>query len=179
MREAVGSALLSSHLESHEYECAIDRIGALSRATSLGSALWRWGYAGDTQALGSALKHLLRKAQRKLKVYKGHRDFETLLNTCKLVLYEWKFRNCMGCGGGGEIESDFDSTGKGTQVKCSVCSGTGTKRYSNEERMEALKLSDFNEFKRAENMISQVWVCLAGADGGTGAVVRDQLEHHI
>src|SRR6185503_2564751 len=108
MREAVGAALLSSHLETKPHESPIDRVGALGRATSLGSALWRWGYAGDTSSLGSALKHLLRKSQRRLRIYKGNKEFPVLINACKQVLYEWRYQNCQTCGGGGDIEADFE-----------------------------------------------------------------------
>lgn len=176
IRETIGAALLSSHLESQVHESAIDRIGALSHATRLGSALWRWGYSGDTQSLGSALKHLLRKAQRRLKLYKGHRDFPLLLNTCKMVLYEWRFQHCQHCGGGGELESDFDLTGKAILVKCNVCTGTGKKRYSDAERMLALNVDDPYIYRKWERQISQVWICLAGADGQTSATCRVQLE---
>lgn len=176
IRETVGAALLSSHLETHDtHESAIDRIGALSRATSLGSALWRWGYAGDASSLGSALKHLLRKAQRRVKVYKGSKDFPLLLNTCRMVLYEWRFQNCQHCGGGGELESDFDLTGKAITVKCNVCSGTGKKRYSDGDRMAALNI-DPHVYAKWEKKIADVWICLAGSDGQTGAICREQLE---
>lgn len=175
IRESIGSALLSSHLETQVHESSIDRIGALSRATALGSALWRWGYAGDASSLGSALKHLLRKAQRRVKVYKGHKDFALLLNTCKMVLYEWRFHNCESCGGGGEVESDFDLTGKSTKVKCHVCTGTGKKRYSDGERMAHLNIEP-HLYRKWEKQISEVWICLAGSDGGTGAICREQLE---
>ena len=175
LRESVAFSLLSTHLETQPHESAIDRIGALARSTALGSALWRWGFAGDASSLGSALKHLLRKAQRRVRVYKHHKDFPLLEATCKMVLYEWRYNNCQHCGGGGEIEADFDRTGKGTKITCHVCDGTGMKRYSDMERMAALNIESA-KYAAWQKNISDVWVCLSAADCGTGAICTEQLE---
>jgi hypothetical protein len=172
LRESIAHSLNSTHLEPSEFECAIDRIGALARTTALGSALWRYGYGGDESAARSVIKHLLRKAERRTKIYKHHDDFKLLKKTCVMVLHEWKYKGCMGCGGAGEISSEK------LKVVCQPCGGTGLHRFSDQERMTALNI-EREKYAAWQRNISDVWICLAGADGGTGAVCREQLEHKI
>lgn len=171
VRELVGTALLSTHLETRPYESAIDRVGALGRATDLGRALYHWGYAGDETSLRSAYKHLLRKAQRKVKVYRHHKEFPILERVCKMVLFEWRFPLCHSCGGAGELVTDQ------LRVICQTCSGSGKKRYSDEERMQALGVEavSYAEWERA---VAQVWLCVSSADLNAEHVCRHQLEHH-
>jgi hypothetical protein len=171
MREAVGRALNSSDLAQHEYEAAIDRVGALAKATELGRALFHWVYGGDETASRSAYKHLLKKAQRKTRVYRHHKEFSLLEAVVKLVLYEWKYQHCIACGGAKE----FMDEEKKLKIVCQTCRGSGKRRYSDGERMDALKMDAFT-YKRWERNISEVWHCVTGADISTAVVCRAQLE---
>lgn len=172
LREAVGSALLSSHLETiEERESAVDRVGALARATKLGSAMWRWKYALDASSQATALSALLRKAQRRTKVYKHHKDFPILMRACKLVLSEWYTPNCRTCGGRGEFVDEEQKL----RIVCQSCEGLGTHRFSDRERIAALKVSP-ESYRVWADRIGQIWLCLAGADAGTSVVCRYQLE---
>lgn len=172
LKEAMGHSLNSSHLESlNERETDIDRVGALSRATKLGSALWRWRYAGDTKSAPSALSALLRKAQRRTKIYKHSKDFSILQRVCKLVLSEWYYPHCRECGGRGEFVDESIRL----RVVCKVCEGSGNHRYSDKERMAALGIQD-SAYQVWSKRIAAVWLCLAGADAGTTMVCREQLE---
>ena len=172
IRELVGTSLLSSHLETREEaESAIDRVGAISRATKLGSALWRWKYAGDNRAAPSALSALLRKAQRNTKIYRHHRDFTMLQSVCKLVLSEWYSPNCRECEGARE----FVDEERRLRIVCAICNGTGLHRFSDEERAVSLKIHP-RFYPPWADHVSSVWRCLAGADIGTSAICRVQLE---
>lgn len=168
LRELVGTSLLSTHLETkEERESAIDRVGALGRATKLGSALWRWKVAGDPGAAPTALSALLRKAQRRTKVYRHNKDFKLLTKVCKMVLAEWYFPNCRECGGRREFVDEK------LRVVCAVCNGTGLHRYDDRERFLTLGIPQSELW---EKRIAEVWLCLAGEDHGTQVVVRYQLE---
>lgn len=171
MREAVGRALNSSDLSQQEYETAVDRVGALARATDLGRALFHWGYAGDETASRSAFKHLIRKAQRRTRVYKHHKEYPLLERVVKLVLYEWKYQGCIACGGAGE----FVDEDKKLKIVCQNCRGSGKKRYSDSERIEALQVDVFT-YKRWEANIALIWQVVTGADIAAAVVCRAQLE---
>ena len=169
LRELVGRSINSSDLETHEHESAIDRIGALGRATALSSALWRLGPGGDTTSTGSALKHLLRKAQRRTKVYKGHKDFKMLNRICYMVLSEWLKPQCRTCDGRAQIENNQ------LTVICHICGGTGLHRYSDMERCHQLDIEPV-AYRRFEKIVADVWLCLSGADAGAIYTCRQQLE---
>lgn len=172
IREAVGHSLHSSHLEPvFERESDIDRVGAISRASKLGSALWRWRYSGDSSAAPSAFSALLRKAQRRTKIYRHHKDFQILQRVCKLVLSEWYSPNCKVCKGAGEF------TDEKLRIVCQACEGLGNHRYSDMERMSALGISRENYAKWAQR-IADVWLCLSGSDAHTAMICRIQLERN-
>lgn len=172
MREAVSNALVSSHLEPIlEREAPIDRIGALGRATRLGRALWHWKLGLDEASGRSALKHLLRKASRRLRVYKHHREFGLLIKMCKLALREWHDPLCKMCGGAKEFKADDQKL----LITCSTCSGSGLHRYSDMERAIALNL-DPEAYRFVDRRFSEVMLCLRGCDGATSYKCREQLE---
>lgn len=171
IREVVGNSLLSAHLETSYRESPIDRVGALARASDLGRALWHLKYANDATAAPGAFKHLLRKAQRRTKVYKHHAEFELLKNVCTMVIHEWLNPQCSACGGGGE----FVDEEKKLRVACQVCSGVGKKRFSDGERMAQLNIEP-SIYRRWEGHIASVWTCLSSADAQAGATCRQQLE---
>ena len=175
LKELVGRALNSSDLAQHEYETAVDRVGALGRTTKLASALWRVGYGGDQTSLGSALRHLLRKAQRRTRVYKGSKDFPMLNRIGYLVLSEWLNPACRSCGGRQKLELNQEAAGSRATVVCHVCDGTGIHRYSDMERAHQLNI-EIGAYRKVDKMVSDVWACLSGADVEGVYDCRFQLE---
>lgn len=172
MRELIGCALLSSHLETvEERESAIDRIGALGRASKLGRALWHWKYAGDADSARSAYKHLVRKAMRRTKIYRHSRDFKLLEKICTAVLHEWLHPNCRTCGGKGA----FIDEERNLKITCSTCSGSRLHRYSDQERAQALGV-DPQAYRFIDKRFHTVVLCLHGGDSGVVYTVREQLE---
>jgi hypothetical protein len=169
VRELVATSLLSSHLETQPHESAIDRIGALGRATDLGRALYHWGYAGDESALRSVYKHLIRKAQRRARVYRHHKEFPLLERICKMVLFEWRHPLCLDCGGAGELVAEK------LRAMCQTCSGSGRKRYSDGERITALAIEPAS-YERWERVISDVWFIISDSDRDTEYRCHQQLE---
>lgn len=172
MRELVSRALLSSHLETiEERESAIDRIGALGRASKLGRALWHWKYAGDDSSARSAFKHLLRKAMRRTRIYRHSREFGLLEKICVAVLNEWINPNCHTCGGKGA----FVDEERNLKITCATCSGSRLHRYSDRERAMAIGV-DAQAYRFIDKRFHTVMLCLHGADGGAAYTVREQLE---
>jgi hypothetical protein len=169
VRELVGTSLVSNHLETKPHESAIDRIGALGRATDLGRALYHWAYGGDESSLRSAYRHLLRKAQRRTRVYKHHKEFSILEKVCQMVLFEWKNQLCGDCGGAGELVTEK------LRMVCHTCSGSGKKRYSDEERIAALAIP-VGSYPRWEKAVNDVWWIVTGADMDTEGCCLRQLE---
>ncbi len=170
LREAVAHSLNSTHLEPiNERESNIDRIGALGRATKLSSALWRWKYGGDSHSAPHALHALLRKAQRRTRIYRHSKDFHILERICKLVLSEWFHPNCRVCNGAREFSEDK------LVIVCQSCNGSGLHNHSDRERMIVLNMVDGEYVKWAEK-VAEVWLCLSGADAGGAVVCRYQLE---
>lgn len=167
----MGRALNSSDLAQHEHESAIDKVGALARATDLGRALFHYGYAGDESAARSAYKHLLRKSQRRVRVYRHHKEFNLLQRVVALALYEWKNQGCLSCGGAGQLVDED----KKLKISCVTCDGSGKRRHSDGERMASLRIDTFT-YKRWEKNIAEVSLCLMGADTGAAYTCRMQLE---
>lgn len=171
MREAVGRALISSDLSTYEHESAIDRVGALAHANKLGRALWHWAVALDESAARTAYKALLKKAQRRVRVYQHHRDHRLLERVVTMVLYEWRYQGCLTCGGAGQLIDEE----KKLKLSCVTCDGSGKRRYSDGERMASLNIDAFT-YRKWERNIHEIWLCLTGSDVGAGIVCRFQLE---
>lgn len=167
----MGRSLISSDLETQEYESAIDRVGALARATKLGSALWRYGYAGDETALKTAYNALLKKAQRRVRVYRHHKEFGLLERVVAMVLLEWKHQGCLTCKGAGQLVDDD----RKLKISCATCGGSGKRRYSDGERISALNIDPFT-YRKWEKNITEICLCLSGADVGAAYTCRAQLE---
>jgi hypothetical protein len=175
IRESVGRALISDHLESKHYESFIDRVGAHAWGSDLGRALWFWAVAGDERSAGSVFKHLLRKARNRLGISKGHRENKILELICVLVMYEWRYPGCLNCGGIGYVDGNFGASGSMARIICHSCSGSGKHRYEDVMRMEFLKV-DMERYKKFEGHISKVSAVLSVFDLDTVAICRKQLE---
>ena len=170
MRASVGAALNSAHLEPAEWECAIDRVGALARASKLGRLLYHWQYAGQDRFRGPVLAELTAKAGYRLRISRAHRDRRVLERACKQALVEYHGPNCPTCTGAGEVMSGP------LRLSCEDCLGTGRHRYPDEERMRALHV-DHEEYRdRWDARINQIIGILRRADGATTRECRRQLE---
>lgn len=169
MREAVGAALVSNHLETIESrESAIDRVGALAHATKLGRLLFHWRYAGQGEA-NAVLEELLIKARRRFQIAKGHKDHDLLIRACKQAMREYYSPECRACGGAREVVE------KKLRVLCWRCDGSGLERHSDGVRVQALRLD--HEAYRAtwEARLTTILQILGAADAGAAADCHNQL----
>jgi len=94
IREAVGAALLSTHLETQAHESAIDRIGALARAGKLGRALYHWAMRAGALR-GSGPPGDATQSRRRLRIGKFHEEHPTW-SCCQQAMREWYAPQC-GC----------------------------------------------------------------------------------
>lgn len=168
IREAVGAALLSTHLETQAHESAIDRIGALAHASKLGGLLYHWRYAGQGRYAGPVLREMLRKARRKLKIGRFHVDHPILVRACKQAMREWYAPQCSNCHGARETVMEK------LRLVCPVCAGSGLRRYSDPERLEALRL-DRSAYLAWEPRMRELLLILTERDGSAARTVRSQL----
>lgn len=168
IREAVGAALLSTHLETQAHESPIDRIGALAHAGKLGRLLYHWRYAGQGRLAGAVLQELLRKARRRLRIGKYHVEHPLLIRACKQAMREWYAPQCGSCQGAREIVSNS------LRLVCPVCAGSGMRRYSDAERLDALKL-DPAGYRTWEPRMRELLLILTERDGASAGVIRYQL----
>lgn len=141
--EIVAFSLHSNHLESKEHECAIDRIGALGKAGDLAARLWHAKHGGIEQAIGYAQRLLVDAATKKLRMPKNTPKYARLIIACEQALYEWLTPQCRACGGSGwlMVPRYITVEGADADIPCSICSGVGVHRYSDEDRARGLGLS--------------------------------------
>lgn len=168
IREAVGAALLSTHLETQAHESAIDRVGALAHAGKLARLLYHWRYAGQGRYAGPVLQEMLRKARRKLRIGKFHVDHPILVRACKQAMREWYAPQCPDCQGAREIVSDS------LRLICPRCAGSGLRRYSDPERLNALHLDRIGYQPWAPRM-RELLLILTERDGAAGRIISHQL----
>lgn len=168
IREAIGAALLSSHLETQAHESAIDRVGALAHASKLGRLLYHWRYAGQGRYAGPVLAELARKARRRLRIGKFHEEHPTLIRACKQAMREWYSPQCGNCQGAREVVTNK------LRLVCPVCTGTGLRRYSDIERLNALAL-DRAGYEPWNGRMRELLLILTERDGDAARVVRHQL----
>jgi len=168
IREAVGAALLSTHLETQAHESAIDRIGALARAGKLGRALYHWRYAGQARYAGPVLQEMLRKARRRLRIGKFHEEHPTLVRACQQAMREWYAPQCGMCQGAREVVSNK------LRLICPVCAGSGMRRYSDAERLDALQVEPAT-YQAWEPRLRELLLILTERDGAAARTIRMQL----
>ena len=169
MREVVGAALNSGHLEPSDYrEVPIDRVGALARATTLGRLLWHWKYA-DQPIAHKVLPELVRKAQGRFQISRRHPDYTILIAASRQILVEWYFPKCRSCRGAAEQVIDRK------RVQCPTCGGTGLHWYSDFERMDGLDLNR-SSYRRWEPRLRDLHLIVSAADVGAVLTCRAELE---
>jgi hypothetical protein len=147
-------------------ETAIDRVGALARASRLGRALWHWRYAGQPNH-AEVLTALVRRGSKRLQISNRHPEYEILVRACKQSLLEWYFPKCRSCRGAAEQIINKK------RVLCPNCGGTGLHRYGDYERMDGLGLSR-QQYRRWEPRLRDLHLILSGAD--VSAVIRCRTE---
>lgn len=166
LRKLVASALTASDLsDSSLLETALDRIGALAFSDELGGRLWRVKWAGDAKSVEPALALLTHRCR----LVARHAPFRRRL--CEVALQEWLDENCASCGGRRYIMAS-ESHAKHT---CTVCDGTGLKRYSDQWRMRQLGL-DKDAYRKWERRFATIHERIAEADAQAWRDVAQQLE---
>lgn len=157
IREGVVRSILSNHLEHDSHETAerlrdIDRVGAFGLgAGKLAQFLMHWQASTNDEErvlwLRRAWRLLIRRTAKDLKIRNvgeaGKRSYAVLERACFQMLIEWSNPECQTCAGVGKIgvkRYEINNEVKVDDLICHACSGTGTKRYTDFERMRALNI---------------------------------------
>ena len=146
--DITGSSLKASTIR----EVPLDRIYALASASPLGASLWRLKYAHDAKAYHRSVVILSAKSRGIAP------KFTLRLKLCKTVLTEWLDEHCRACGG-----RRFVMAAAGVKHVCTVCDGTGLRRYSDQWRMRQMGL-DQKTYLRWERKFAAVHQKIADAD---------------
>lgn len=159
LRKLLASDVTGSSLKgSPVYEVPVDRIYALGAANPLGSALWRLKYAHDPLAHRAAISRLSLRTKSLV------RTIELRAKLCRTVLQEWLDDTCRKCGGRRFLVGE-----KGVRAACTLCEGTGLRRYSDQWRVRQMGLDSrtyYNggwdrKFAKAHNLVAdadfQAW----------------------
>ena len=170
MRVIVGASLNSGHLETKEHESAIDRVGALAKATKLGRLIYHWMYARQDRFSGPVLSELLVKAAHRFQISEMHPDRKTLVRACSQAMLEYHSPQCHFCAGAGEtIDGNLKTI-------CHACSGGGKRRYPDGERAYALGIDRTIYEQGWGDRVHTLLDILASNDSGAAAECRLQLE---
>lgn len=148
---------LGSTLESSYHEMPVDRLGAFSRGTRIGTLLWRLKYSHDAASYKPVV-YLIAK-QQSLESPIGMRLVE-------MALREWMLPQCQTCLGARELIVGPK------RIICTDCGGYGFKRYSNRERDKFLGC----RFKPWHKKYNKVWAVIVGGDRTTSWTMNEQLE---
>jgi hypothetical protein len=150
LRELVGVACTSAHLESHEgREGAIERVGALAYAQHatgerLSALLWRAKYSRDAIAARSAARALT-----KLLAGEGLMAADEALVFSSRLIAEWIADKCAACGGTGlqeilagrRIRPRGIGIGYGHLAACLACHGSRRARPDHKARAQLFGLA--------------------------------------
>jgi hypothetical protein len=173
MREILAASLYSSDLEPAEWEVSIDRIGALRGSSALGSALFRWRFGQDRSSRGKAYVLTLKLASRKLRIAPRHPVFQVLRRAVKQALVEWAQPQCRACSGAATIHVDRQAGLSGIDHICMTCGGTGSHRYGDIERRDALGVDKLGEWT---NRLSLIRNLISAHEIGVSVGARRELE---
>src|SRR5262245_11962193 len=168
MRQRLGVALLSRDLDHHEFECAVDRVGALAHGSKLGRLLYHWKHA-DQPDSARVLQALTKRARKRFGISPRHPDTKILERACVQAMTEYYAPQCRNCNGAGELIA------ANLRILCNTCGGSGLRRYPEAERMSALGI-EWNAYRHTwEPRLVELGLMLAGADNGTTASAIHQL----
>jgi hypothetical protein len=159
VREGVIRSILSNHLEHSTPEAAqrvmdVDRIGAFGLgAGKLAQYIMHWqastGEAESVLWLRRAWRLLIRRTAKDFRIRNvgdaGRRSYAVLERACFHVLTEWAHPECLTCSGVGKVGVKRYEINNQVQVDdliCQGCSGTGTRRYTDQERSKALGINN-------------------------------------
>ena len=124
--ERLSSSCVDSNLSSCEGKIrAIEHVGALSGASSIGSDLMR-ARDYDAGALRRAILLIARKARNELRLGMG--PAQQLSTVACLELMHWQCRICHGAS---------EQVISGIRQTCPACGGTGVHRWRDKERAAA------------------------------------------
>lgn len=162
MREALGRAMNAEDLSPQEYECAVDRLGALAFGDGLGSSLLWVMLAGERDKLKTLAHDLAARLACRTNVTAD------CLRIAILAITEHLYPNCRVCNGAASVKSD-----NGVLVDCLGCSGTGLHYYRDEERA---KITGFSWRPRLSRLVNISHQLLTAAEINVIVEVRRQLE---
>ena len=147
------------------HEVPLDRIYALGTTDALGACLWRLKFANDPTTYRRAVALLGARS-------KGiERLFTSRIVLAKTVIREWLDDNCRKCGGRRMIPA----TSTSAQAACTLCDGTGLRRYSDQWRMAQVGADPKTYHHRWERKFAAVHQIVADADLNTWRDVARQL----
>lgn len=158
VREGVIRSILSSHLEHESLETAsrvmdVDRVGAFGLgAGKMAQFLMHWQASTSDEEkalwLRKAWRLLIRRTAKDFGVRNkgdaGKRSYAVLERACLQVLSEWSNPSCVVCIGVGKVGVKRYEVSHDIQlddVICQGCNGTGTRRYSDQERMQFIGIN--------------------------------------
>ena len=166
LRKLIASDITGGNLkESPFYETALDRIFALGTSDALGSALWRLKYANDRGSYERVVALLSHRAKSLAPT------LPLRLRFVRVVLMEWLDENCRACGGRRFIMAS-DTHAKHS---CTLCDGTGLRRYSDQWRMRQMGL-DQRAYRKWERRFAALHQKIADADLQTWRRIAEELE---
>ena len=142
--ERLSQSVVTDTLEHSELKVMpVDLVGALSGASSLGSAMFR-AADGDVFAFRKAILLLAREAMNDQKI--GQSAASRLAYVAIREVIHWQCRKCNGAGQ--VIVGDL-------KVVCDKCGGMGVHRWSDKERADLLKVKSWNQWdKRYTEVLS-------------------------
>ena len=132
IRERLLHDLAEGDLTPGKGQAPVDRIGALARASRLGSAIKRL----QVEVRGVTVNNAVLELHRAL--WQGYprsraMDSQARANLCRIVVMEMAQPHCRTCTGRGTTK-DRES---GRLVPCPACAGAAVHRYSDSEREAA------------------------------------------
>jgi hypothetical protein len=173
MRESLSRSLYSAHLEDGVGERPIHRVASLRASTALGSALFRWKWAGDKRCRGVAFILTLAWASKTLRIAPHNPSFPLLKRAVKQALVEWHSPNCRACQGLGMIHVERHGGLVGVDHTCPTCGGAGAHRYSDLDRSQTLGLASIGKWTERIETIRRR---LSAQEIGVSVGARRELE---
>lgn len=165
LREPFASTSIAGLGWDENREKAIDRVAAAGKASELGVNLWKARYMLEVKAYQSTREGLVALYRERYR-REEPRLVASVIDQC---LHEFLSPFCGSCNGAKEMMAGD------LKVTCQSCSGTGVRRYGNEERARAMKIS-FGLLKRMEHKFKWLLGEMQGLDRDVNKVLADQLE---
>lgn len=162
MRKSLGRAMHATDLSPQEYECAVDRLGAMAFGNALGTAMLWATLSGDQLRLFSLANSLASRL-----VGRTGRPQECL-PIAGLAIMEMIYPHCRVCNGAGNGQAE-----NGVIVECCKCHSSGKHCYTDAERAAFVGMS---WRPRLQRLLDRASAQISGAELAAIAEVRAQLE---